>query len=118
MSKESKIIEKPWGYEKLIEVNENYVVKELFMKEGHSCSLQYHQKKHETFYLLKGKLKFYIGKDKDNLITMFLEPGQYHTIEPLVIHRMEAIVDSVYLESSTNFLDDVIRLEDKYGRTS
>jgi mannose-6-phosphate isomerase-like protein (cupin superfamily) len=109
-------IDKPWGYEKWIEVNPDYVVKELFMKEGNSCSLQYHEKKHETFYVLKGKLKFYVGDNKDNLDTIILEPGDHYTIEPLVIHRMEAMIDSLYLESSTNFLDDVIRLEDKYGR--
>lgn len=116
MEKEVKKIEKPWGYERWIEVNPDYVVKELFMKEGNSCSLQYHEKKHETFYVLKGKLKFYVGENKDDLTTMFLEPGEHYTIEPLVVHRMEAVVDSLYLESSTNFLDDVIRLEDKYGR--
>jgi mannose-6-phosphate isomerase len=116
MEKEIKHIDKPWGYERWIEVNPNYVVKELFMKEGNSCSLQYHEFKHETFYVLKGKLKFYVGTDKDNLSVMFLEPGEHHTIEPLVIHRMEAVVDSLYLESSTNFLDDVIRIEDNYGR--
>lgn len=109
-------IDKPWGYERHLEINENYVVKELFMKEGNSCSLQYHNKKHETFYVLKGRLKFYVGPSKDNLNIIFLEPGEHYTIEPLVVHRMEAVVDSLYLESSTNFLDDVIRLEDKYGR--
>jgi mannose-6-phosphate isomerase len=109
-------IDKPWGYERHLEINDNYVVKELFMKEGNSCSLQYHEKKHETFYVLNGKLKFYVGVDKDNLEEMELNVGEHYTIEPLVVHRMEAIVDSLYLESSTNFLDDVIRLEDKYGR--
>jgi mannose-6-phosphate isomerase-like protein (cupin superfamily) len=109
-------IDKPWGYERWIEVNPNYVVKELFMKEGNSCSLQYHEKKHETFYVLSGKLKFYVGPDKDSLSVMYLEPGQHYTIEPLVIHRMEAVIDSLYLESSTNFLDDVIRIQDNYGR--
>tara|TARA_R110000751_G_scaffold109312_4_gene206326 strand:- start:9296 stop:9643 length:348 start_codon:yes stop_codon:yes gene_type:complete len=109
-------IDKPWGYERHLEINDDYVVKELFMKEGNSCSLQYHEKKHETFYVLNGKLKFYVGVDKDNLVEMELNVGEHYTIEPLVVHRMEAIVDSLYLESSTNFLDDVIRLEDKYGR--
>ena len=113
---ENKRIDKPWGYENLIEVNNDYVVKELFMKEGHSCSLQYHEKKHETFYVLSGELKFYVGSDINSLTTLILKPGDHHTIEPLVIHRMEAIIDSLYLESSTNFLDDVIRLDDKYGR--
>lgn len=116
MKKEIKHIDKPWGYERILEQNKDYVVKELFMKEGNSCSLQYHELKHETFYVLKGQLKFYVGKDKDNLETMILNVGEFYTVEPLVIHRMEAIVDSLYLESSTNFLDDVIRLEDKYGR--
>ena len=109
-------IDKPWGYERHLEINDNYVVKELFMKKDNSCSLQYHEKKHETFYLLKGQLKFYVGSDKDNLNTMILNVGEHYTIEPKVIHRMEAIVDSLYLEASTNQLDDVIRIEDKYGR--
>jgi mannose-6-phosphate isomerase-like protein (cupin superfamily) len=116
MEKKVIKIDKPWGYERHLEINENYVVKELFMKEGNSCSLQYHEKKHETFYLLKGKLKFYVGDNKDNLSVLYLEEGNHYTIEPFVIHRMEAVVDSLYLEASTNFLDDVIRLEDKYGR--
>lgn len=116
MKKDIKIIDKPWGWEKLIEVNDDYVVKELFMKEGNSCSLQYHEKKHETFYVLKGKLKFEVGTDKYNLVEMELNVGEFFTIEPLVVHRMSAVIDSLYLESSTNYLDDVIRLEDKYGR--
>jgi mannose-6-phosphate isomerase len=116
MKKEITKVEKPWGYERHLEVNENYVVKELFMKEGNSCSLQYHEKKHETFYVLKGQLKFYVGDTKDDLKILYLNEREFYTIEPLVVHRMEAVIDSLYLESSTNFLDDVIRLEDKYGR--
>lgn len=116
MKKEVVKVEKPWGWEKWIEVNDSYVVKELFMKSGNSCSLQYHEKKHESFYVLKGKLKFYIGSNKDQLQEMFLNEGDYYTIEPFVVHRMEAVVDSLYLESSTNFLDDVVRIDDKYGR--
>jgi mannose-6-phosphate isomerase len=113
---EIKHIEKPWGWEKWIEVNQNYVVKELFMKAGNSCSLQYHEKKHETIYLISGTLKFYVGDDKTNLKEIILNPSDYYTIPPLLIHRMEAIIDSLYIESSTNHLDDVIRIEDKYGR--
>jgi len=108
--------EKPWGWEKWIEVNKGYVVKELFMKAGHRCSLQYHKKKHESFYVIEGCLKFYVGDSKENLSEILLNKKDFYTIEPLVIHRMEALVDSLYLESSTNFLDDVIRLEDSYGR--
>jgi len=108
--------EKPWGWEKWIEVNENYVVKELFMTKGNSCSLQYHEKKHESFYVVKGKLKFYVGIDENKLSEIILNECEYYTIKPLVVHRMEAMVDSIYIESSTNFLDDVIRIQDKYGR--
>ena len=116
MKKEVTKVDKPWGWEKWIEVNENYVVKELFMTAGNSCSLQYHEKKHESFYVLKGQIKFEIGPNKDTLTEIILDEGEYYTIEPFVVHRMSAIVDSLYLESSTNFLDDVIRIEDKYGR--
>ena len=116
MKKEVVKVEKPWGWENWIEVNPNYVVKELFMKAGNSCSLQYREKKHESFYVLKGQLKFEVGHSKENLSEMILNEGEYYTVEPFVIHRMSAIIDSLYLESSTNFLDDVIRLEDKYGR--
>lgn len=112
----AKKVDKPWGWENWIEVNDNYVVKELYMTKGNSCSLQYHEKKHESFYVVKGKLKFSVGTDKNDLKEIILNVGDYHTIEPFTIHRMEAIEDSLYLESSTNFLDDVIRLEDKYGR--
>ena len=86
------------------------------MKKGNSCSLQYHEMKHETFYIVTGKMKFYIGPNKNDLKIFYLVPGEHFTITPMVVHRMEAIVDCLYLESSTNYLDDVIRLEDKYGR--
>ena len=86
------------------------------MTAGNSCSLQYHEKKHETFYVVKGQLKFEVGKDKDSLSEFILNEGDFYTIEPFIVHRMSAVVDTLYIESSTNFLDDVIRLEDKYGR--
>jgi mannose-6-phosphate isomerase-like protein (cupin superfamily) len=109
-------IEKPWGWEKWLEVNDQYVVKELFMMSGNSCSLQYHEKKHESFYVIKGQLSFEVGEDNHNLVTLILNAGDYYTIKPKIVHRMTALTDSLYIESSTNFLDDVIRLEDKYGR--
>ena len=58
----TKKIIKPWGYEEIISLNKKYVLKKLFMKKNHRCSLQYHKKKHETFIVLKGKLKVYLGK--------------------------------------------------------
>ena len=107
---------KPWGKEELIECNDKYVVKKLFMKAGECCSLQYHELKKETIYVLEGKLKLYIGDDIDNLEEKIMTKNDTITISPYTIHRMEGVEDSIYLESSTNELWDVVRLQDKYKR--
>lgn len=111
-----KEVIKPWGKEELIEYNDHYVMKKLFMKAGECCSLQYHELKRETIYVLSGKLKLYIGKDINNLEQKELNIGDNITINPYIIHRMEGIEDSEYLECSTPELWDIIRLEDKYKR--
>ena len=109
-------IEKPWGYELLIEKNDKYVMKKLGMNKGHKCSIQYHEKKKETVYVLSGMLKVYLGDDVDELDEIIMNPHDTMTIDPFKIHRMEAIENSVYLEASTPELDDVVRLQDEYGR--
>lgn len=111
-------VEKPWGYEELVECNDKYVVKKLFMKQGHKCSLQYHKLKTETIMVLKGELDITIGQDKENLTTKTFYPFETITITPYMIHRMTAKEDCLYMETSTNELWDVVRLEDSYGRTS
>jgi mannose-6-phosphate isomerase len=111
-----KQVEKPWGRENLIEYNDNYVVKKLFMKAGECCSMQYHELKKETIYVLYGKLKLYIGKDIENLEEKIMLAGDSISISPFTIHRMEGIEDSEYIECSTNELWDVVRLRDKYSR--
>lgn len=110
------VISKPWGQEELLEHNQQYVVKRLTMHKGHRCSIQYHEKKMETVYLLSGKLKLYIGNDANKLNEKIMLPNDHLTIIPHVIHRMEAIEDSIYLEASTPELDDVVRLKDDYKR--
>lgn len=111
------IISKPWGQEEILEHNNNYVVKRLTMLKGHKCSLQYHEKKKETIYVLDGELKIYIGNKDEELLSIYLKANNFITIEPFEIHRMEAeSVDTIYLESSTSELDDVIRLQDDYNR--
>lgn len=106
------IIEKPWGKEELLEINDNYVVKRLTMKKGHQCSLQYHEKKHETIYVVKGKLHIRIGDE-----WKILQPGEFVALLPRIVHRMKAVESNViYLESSTTELDDVVRLEDDYRK--
>ena len=108
-----KIIEKPWGQEEILETNPFYTVKRLTMKDGHRCSLQYHEIKTETIYVLKGKLT--IELDDDAILP--LKKGQTCTINPYDVHRMEAKDgDVVYLECSTSQLDDVVRVEDDYAR--
>jgi len=109
-------VEKPWGYEELVECNDKYVVKKLFMKAGHSCSTQYHQLKRETMIILTGKLWIAVGSDMEHLEGKIYEFGETITVEPYTIHKMRAIEDCLFLEGSTNELWDVVRLEDSYGR--
>ena len=112
----TEFIKKPWGSEELLEKNEHYVVKRLFMKKNHQCSLQYHALKHETVYVLSGILKVLYGDEETSLEQIILESGDSLVIPPLKIHRMFGISDSYYLESSTTELDDVVRLQDDYKR--
>jgi mannose-6-phosphate isomerase-like protein (cupin superfamily) len=111
------IIEKPWGQEEIIELNGRYMMKKLTMRAGHRCSLQYHKMKKETVYVLSGELSVILGRDENSLETRIFKTGEFLTIEPGIIHRMEAVRDSVYLEASTPEMDDVVRLDDDYSRT-
>jgi len=110
-------IEKPWGFEELIECNDKYVVKKLFMTKGNACSIQYHELKTETIVVLSGKLNIYIGDTVETLQYKEYTFGDTITIKPYTVHRMEAVEDSLYIESSTNELWDVIRLQDNYNRS-
>lgn len=110
------VIEKPWGREELLEKNENYMFKRLTMYKGHACSLQYHEIKTESVYLLCGSLKVYIGDKEDYLKEVIMKPNDTITLYPFKIHRMEALEDSIYLEASTPELEDVVRLQDRYKR--
>lgn len=106
------VIEKPWGREFIVEVNQRYVVKKLFMKKGHRCSLQYHDKKTETVMVLQGTLTV-----EHNDKMLILNPFESLTIQPGEVHRMAALnEDCLYMESSTPELDDVVRLKDDYRR--
>lgn len=105
-------IDKPWGYEEIIETNPRYTVKKLFMKKGHQCSYQYHEKKMETILVLSGELIIIEENQK-----IPLKKGEVITIKPFEKHRMRAEnKDCLYLECSTSELDDVIRIEDDYNR--
>jgi mannose-6-phosphate isomerase-like protein (cupin superfamily) len=110
--KKNKKTIKPWGAEFLIEVNNRYVVKILLMKKGSKCSLQYHKKKHETVFVLKGIMYLHV---KNKILK--LNKGDYYVLKPFLVHRMEAKNnDCLYLECSTPELRDIIRISDDYGR--
>ena len=111
-----KIIEKPWGKEEIVEVNEKYMVKKLTMWKEHRCSLQFHNHKKETIYVLSGQLRIILGPDQNNLTGKIYTAGDSITISPGTVHRMEGAEDSVYLEASTPEMDDVVRLVDDYDR--
>lgn len=111
-----EIISKPWGSEEVIEINEKYMVKKLTMKSGHRCSLQYHEYKKETIYVLSGRLKISIGKNEMSISSKVYQAGESITINPGIIHRMEGETDSIYIEASTPEMEDVIRLSDDYKR--
>jgi len=113
---EYKIIEKPWGKEEFLHLDQSYMMKRLTMHKGHRCSLQYHEKKTETVYILSGKLKIYLGTNKDCLEEKIFEKNQSITILPFQIHRMEALEDCIYLEASTPEVNDVVRIQDDYNR--
>ena len=112
-----QVIEKPWGKEEVVEINDRYMMKKLTMWKGHRCSLQYHNLKRETIYVLSGQLRIYYGPSRDSLQSKVFVVGETITLTPGVVHRMEAVEDSVYLEASTPEIDDVVRLSDDYHRT-
>ena len=83
---------------------------------GHRCSLQYLKIKKDTIFVISGKLRVYMGSREDSLVSKIFNPGYTVTIPPGLIHRMEGIEDTIYLESSTPEIDDVIRIIDDYKR--
>ncbi len=109
-------MEKPWGYELIWAESELYVGKLLFIREGEAFSLQFHEEKDETLHLLDGEVRLLVGRTRDRLTLIPLRAGESLRIEPGVIHRMEAVTDCRILEASTPELDDVVRIEDRYGR--
>ena len=109
-------VEKPWGYEIHWAKTDRYVGKIIHINKGHALSLQYHNKKDETILLWSGKLLFEIQQDGE-LQKLEVTPGERFHVTPGTVHRMTAIEDCDVVEVSTPELDDVVRLEDRYGRS-
>lgn len=116
MTDEPKRVEKPWGHEIWWAQTDSYAGKLLIVNRGQALSLQYHREKDETSYLLSGRLRLSQGASADSLSERAVEPGETWRNEPGVVHSIEALEDSVVLEVSTPHLDDVVRLQDRYGR--
>ncbi len=110
-------VDKPWGYELHWAKTDRYVGKLIHVDAGHALSLQYHNRKDETIYLASGRMLFDI-KEGETLVQREMSPGQAVHVTPGTVHRMTAVTDCDIYEVSTPELDDVVRLEDRYGRTT
>lgn len=111
-----KHVEKPWGSETWIAVNEHYALKMIRLNKGSRTSLQYHNIKEEHIYMLSGKLSVEEDDEQGKLVVTCYETGEVMYSAPLSKHRLTALEDSVLIEVSTPHLADVIRVEDDYNR--
>jgi mannose-6-phosphate isomerase-like protein (cupin superfamily) len=108
-------VEKPWGYELIWAHTDRYVGKVLHIDAGHLLSLQYHEKKDESIFVQRGSIVLR-RRDGDEMVEEHLGPGAAFRVPPGMIHQFEALEDCDLLEVSTPEIDDVVRLEDRYGR--
>ncbi len=111
-----RFVEKPWGHEEIFAETGSYMGKILFVRAGESLSLQYHRLKEETLRVLDGELELTAGTEVERLEMVVLGPGSVYHVPPGLIHRMAARTDCTVLEVSTPGRDDVVRIEDRYGR--
>ncbi len=110
-------VDKPWGHEELFALVEGrYCGKALHVTAGHALSLQYHERKDEVIAVQSGSVLLEVGESEDALESVELAPGESVHLVAGVRHRVTAVTDAVILEASTTDLDDVVRLEDRYGR--
>ena len=111
-------VEKPWGHELVWALTGHYAGKVLHVKAGQILSKQYHHRKDETMHVLSGELilRTWPGADQPAVERPFRAGESVH-IPPPTIHQIEAVVDSDVLEVSTPELDDLVRLNDRYGRS-
>jgi mannose-6-phosphate isomerase len=113
---EDNKVEKPWGYELRWAITDRYAGKILHVNQGEALSLQYHERKDEYQYLLKGAIEMELGGAHGSLTKLRMKAGDTLHITPGTRHRLTALEDSDIFEVSTPEIDDVVRLEDRYGR--
>jgi mannose-6-phosphate isomerase-like protein (cupin superfamily) len=114
---EPRRVDKPWGHELIWAEAERYVGKVLFVKAGESLSLQFHRAKDESWLVEEGRAKVELGSAGDPVLSEeIVGPGACFRLRPGTVHRVSALEDTRILEVSTPDLEDVVRLEDRYGR--
>jgi mannose-6-phosphate isomerase len=113
---EPRRVDKPWGWELIWAQTDDYCGKLLFVRAGHSLSLQYHEQKDESWYVQEGTAELVLGELGGETGTRVIQPGDAFRFRPRTVHRVNALEDLLVVEVSTPELDDVVRLEDDYGR--
>ena len=108
-------VDKPWGHEIRFVCTDRFAGKVLFIRAGNQLSLQYHERKDEAFLVQQGTLELVLGCGAEQRVER-LGPGESWRIAPGTVHRFRAVTDCTLFEVSTPELDDVVRLEDDYGR--
>lgn len=110
-------VEKPWGYELRWAITDRYLGKVLHVNKGEALSLQYHERKDEYHYVVKGVVDMELGGPDGTLATHRMSAGDTLHLPPGTRHRLTAVEDTDIFEVSTPEIDDVVRLDDRYGRT-
>ena len=114
---EPRRVEKPWGWELIWAHAQQYVGKVLFVRAGHSLSLQFHREKDESWYVQSGRARLELGEAGQAVLAEeVVSAGACFHYRPGTVHRVTALEDTTIFEVSTPHLDDVVRLEDRYGR--
>ena len=113
---EETIVEKPWGYEVRWAITERYLGKILHVRKGEALSLQYHERKDECLLIVRGAIDAELGVQDNELKTVRMSEGDTIHLTPGTRHRFTAVEDTDIYEVSTPEIDDVVRLEDRYGR--
>ena len=113
---ETRTVDKPWGHELIWALTDRYCGKILFVRGGECLSLQYHRERDESWYVLEGRAVLEFGSVDGPRETIEIGAGDAFRFAPRMVHRVSAIDDTRILEVSTPEIDDLVRLDDRYGR--
>jgi mannose-6-phosphate isomerase len=115
---EPRKVDKPWGHELIWALTDRYAGKLIFVKAGESLSLQFHNVKDEAWFVLEGRAQLELGAPGERVLSSeVIGPGAAFRFRPGTVHRVNAVEDTTIIEVSTPELDDIVRLEDRYGRS-